>query len=305
MGESFGKTDRCIGIGVSRGGFTAAIIGADDTVESTRTVAITDETNTVAELIAFVTGLNSELGPFSRMGIALPGLIDGKAGVVALSANNPALTGVNVVKAIAGSTGIAVVLENDANAAAYGEYMLGSGRGGSNFFYITLGEGVGGAFILNGELWHGKGGFAGEFGFVPIDAEGVRLEEVASSENIVRRTRSRFRQDSTSSLNNMDDGEITIGAIIDAAAKKDEFSQMMLKRTGWYVGTAVATVINLLNIEKVIVAGEIVRVEQLVINSIISRSRELTFEPFFDSTVFVPGALGGDASAIGAAFLSK
>ena len=169
---------------------------------------------------------------------------------------------------------------------------------------MTLGEGVGGAFVFNGELWRGASGFAGEFGYVPINSEGMRLEEVASSPNIIRRTQSRFHQDSTSSLNKLAEEDITISAIIAAAAADDDFAQMMLERTGVYVGTAIATVINLLNIERIVVGGEIMEAKQLVLDAIIERARELSFAPSFNAASIVEGELGEYAAAAGAALLS-
>jgi glucokinase len=197
-----------------------------------------------------------------------------------------------------------VTFENDANAAAYGEYVLGAGRGSHNIFYATLGTGVGGAFIFEGEIWRGAAGFAGEFGYVPINSEGMRLEEVASSANIIRRTRSRFHQDNTSSLVDIDENLMTISDIVTAAVAQDDFAKLMLERTGNYVGTAVASVINLLNIERIIVGGEIMQAGTIVLESIIARARELSFSPSFASTVIAAGELGSNASAAGAALLA-
>lgn len=163
---------------------------------------------------------------------------------------------------------------------------------------------MGGAFIFGGEIWRGASGYAGEFGYVPINSEGMRLEDVASSANIIRRTRSRFHQDSTSSLSKLDESEITLNEIIAAAKRDDDFAQMMLERTGMYVGTAVASVINLLNIEKVVVGGEIMQAKHLVLDALVERARELSFAPSFDSTSIVEGTLAGNAAAIGAAFIS-
>ena len=92
--------------------------------------------------------------------------------------------------------------------------------------------------------------------------------------------------------------------IIAAAERDDDFAQMMLERTGMYVGTAVASVINLLNIEKVVVGGEIMQAKHLVLHALVERARELSFAPSFNSTSIVEGELGANAAAIGAAFIS-
>ncbi len=254
-------------------------------------------------LTELVGSLKSEFG-FGRIGIAVPGLVDRATGRVAFSANIPHHSGVDLVNEVSRATGLGVDIENDANAAACGEYHLGAGRGSANIFYATLGEGVGGGFIFDGEIWRGASGFAGEFGYIPINSEGMRLEDAASAANIIRRTRERFHQDSTSSLSSLSEESITLADIIAAAKNNDDFAQMMLERTGVYVGSAIASVINLLNMEKIVVGGAIMAAQGLVLNAIIERARELSFRPSFESTVIVEGELGEKAAAIGAAVIS-
>lgn len=302
MVDSANLADRRVGIEISGTTLHAVVISGDDRIMASRTTEIGQTENTVPELIALVSSLTSEVGKFERFGIAVPGLVDRKTGRVEYSANIPRHSDFDLVGELKKATGLEVLIENDANAAAYGEFKLGAGRGSRDMFYATLGEGVGGAFIFDGEIWHGASGFAGEFGYVPINSEGTRLEEVASAANIIRRTRSRFHQDSTSSLNKLTEESIKLSDIIAAAEKDDDFAQMMLERTGNYVGTGVASVINLLNIEKIVVGGEIMQAKNLVLNAIIERARELSFVPSFESTLIVAGELGENAAAAGAAF---
>lgn len=304
MVDSPDQFQRLVGIEISGTTLNAVVIGENDAVVTTRSVAITDAESTVSQLIKLVEDLKKEFPGFDRIGIAVPGLVDRSTGRVTFSANNPKHSDVDLVNEIRAATNLAVSIENDANAAAFGEFCLGAGRGSQNMFYATLGEGVGGAFIFGGEVWRGASGFAGEFGYVPINSEGTRLEDVASAVNIIRRTRSRFHQDSTSSLNKISEEAISLVDIISAAEKEDDFAQMMLERTGMYVGTAVASVINLLNIEKIVVGGEIMQAKQLVLDAIVERAKELSFAPSFDSTSIVEGELGANAAAIGAAFIS-
>ena len=301
MVDSQNQFDNRVGIEISGTALTAVVIGEKNDVASSRSIAVTEPENMVSQLIELIELLKNEYGHFGRVGVAVPGLVDRASGRVAFSANIPEYAKVDLVESIGAATNIEVVIENDANAAAFGEYCCGAGRGSSNIFYATLGEGVGGAFIFGGEIWRGASGFAGEFGYVPINSEGMRLEEVASAANIIRRTRSRFHQDSTSSLSKLNESDITLDEIIAAAKRDDDFAQMMLERTGMYVGTAVATVINLLNIEKVVVGGEIMQAKHLVLDALIERARELSFAPSFDSTIIVEGELGLNAAAIGAA----
>jgi len=305
MVESPNQAKISVGIDISTIGSTAVVIDGSNAIAATRSVSRTGDGNTVEEVAALIAGLRSDGHSFVRVGIAVPGLVDRETGRVAFSANLPGNTEVDLVRDVEAATGTSVILENDANAGAYGEFSLGAGRGSRNIFYVTLGEGVGGAFIFDRQIWRGESGFAGEFGYVSINSAGMRLEEVASSANIIRRTRSRFHQDNTSSLNKLTEESITLEDIITAAQRDDDFAQMMLGRTGRYVGTAVAGVINLLNIEKIVVGGEIMTAKHLVLDAIVDRARELSFAPAFQSTSIVEGELEGNAAAIGAAVLSR
>ena len=240
----------------------------------------------------------------SRLGIALPGLVSHETGNIAFSATIPQKVAADFENTIR-ATGVEVYIENDANAAAYAEYRLGAGRGSRNMFYATIGEGVGGSFILDDQIWRGSAGFAGEFGYIALNSDGMRLEDVASSSNIVRRTRSRFNRDSTSSLRGLSEEQIGLHDIVAAADDGDDFAKLMLERTGMYIGTAIASVINLMNIERIVVGGEIMNAKHLVIDSIINRARELSFTPSFQGAEILAGELDDKAGAIGAALLAN
>lgn len=292
-----------IGIEISGERLHAVALGEDDVIAASRSAEL-DAADPIASLSALIGELSGEFGDVRRVGLAVPGLVDRSTGRIAYSAHLPDTLVEDLAGRVKAAAGVDAVLENDANAAAYGEYRAGAGRGSRNLFYATLGQGVGGAFIFDGQIWRGASGFAGEFGYVPINSEGMKLEEVASSANIIRRTRSRFHQDSTSALNRLDEDAIDLAAIIGAAETDDDFAQMMLQRTGMYVGAAIASVINLLNPETIVVGGEIMQAKHLVLDAIVDRARELAFAPSFESTRIAEAELGADSAAVGAALLS-
>lgn len=304
MDEIQNRVTRCVGVEVTNSSLNAVCLDDSGSISATHSVEVDFRERSSTQVAAFIETLKGIFGQFDLVGVAVPGLVSRDAKSVAFSAHIPEHSGLDLAAEIAAATGVRAYVENDANAAAYGEYILGAGRGSHNIFYATLGTGVGGAFIFEGEIWRGAAGFAGEFGYVPINSEGMRLEEVASSANIIRRTRSRFHQDNTSSLIDIDENLMTISDIVTAAIAEDDFAKLMLERTGNYVGTAVASVINLLNIERIIVGGEIMRAGSIVLDSIIARARELSFSPSFASTVIAAGELGSNASAAGAALLA-
>lgn len=247
-------------------------------------------------------------------GIAIPGLVNRQTDQVVSSRDYPALVREGLQAEFLKVTGIRVELENDANAAAYGEYKVGAGRGSRDMFYITIGEGIGGAIILGGKLWTGASGFAGEVGHITIDTEGIEcecgnkgcLETVASSPNIVRRANERLNRDGTSSLSRLGlTQDFSAADVAQEAKNGDDFALMMIERTGRYIGTGVASVINLLNIERIVLGGGVMEAGKLILDPIIQETKRRAFQPCFEATQIMAGTLGSDAAAIGAAMLAR
>ena len=305
MTEANIQAEKLIGVEVTGSMLKAVCLDAGGNVIGGLQTPIFRKEETAPQLIVFLKDLAEKFGEFDKVGIAVPGLINRETQRVAFSTHFPEHEKIDLLGELAASAKQKIIIENDANAAAYGEFRLGAGQGSRNMFYATLGKGVGGALIFDGQIWHGAGGFAGEFGHIAINEDGLKLEEVASASNIVRRTRERFHQDSTSSLGSLDEDEIGISDLVREADNGDDFARLMLERTGGYVGTAIAGVINLLNIEKIVIGGLIMQAEHLVLDSIMRRARELSFTPSFESTQILRGKLKENATAIGAALLSE
>jgi len=305
MSETENQNEKLVGVEVSKSMFRAVSIGADGALYDSFKTGTTDGAEMLAQLIDFINEAKNRFGSVGKIGLAVPGLLHRRTRRVAVSTSIPEQEKTDFLSQVENSTGLKITIENDANAAAFGEFSLGAGRGSRDMFYVTLGSGIGGAIIFGGKIWRGASGFAGEFGHMAINSEGMRLEEVASSANIVRRTRSRFHQDSTSSLNRIPEEKITLADVVQAAKNQDDFARMMLERTGTYVGAAIAGVINLLNIERIVVGGDIMQAEHLVLDSIIRRAGEISFAPSFKGTEIVAGELGEAAAAIGVALLSN
>lgn len=305
MSEAVVNTEKAVGVEVTTSAFRSVCLDSGGNVIDSYSAVMIRGDDTAPQLVAFIRELLARYGDFDRIGITIPGLVNRSTRRIAYSAAFPEHQEVNLLEELENATGLKILIENDANAAAYGEYLLGAGRGSRSMFYVTLGAGVGGAFVFDGKIWHGTNGFAGEFGYLAIDEEGTRLEDVASGTNIIRRTRSRFHQDSTSSLGLLPEAEITVADVVREAREGDDFAHLMLERTGRYVGTAVAGVINLLNVERIVVGGEVMQAEEVVLHAIVERARQMSFLPSFQATRIVAGELGERAAAAGAALLSK
>jgi glucokinase len=257
-----------------------------------------------AQIIPVIATLRESFPRIAAVCVGLPGLINRQMNRVVVSSALPTLLEEDLHATLIEATGLRVALENDANAAAYAEYKLGAGRESRNMFYVTLGVGVGGAIILDGKLWTGANGFAGEFGHIVIDPEGIELESMASAVNIVRRIKYRLERDSTSSLSRLAmNPSFTVTDIVNAAQEGDDFAMMMLERTGRFIGMAIASVINLLNLEKIVIGGSIMEAGDLILNPLKEEARRLSFEPCYEATDIITAELGFDAVAIGSALL--
>ncbi|HEY3102141.1 MAG TPA: ROK family protein [Pyrinomonadaceae bacterium] len=290
----------------------AAVVSADSEVVA-RTDAAYQPDNFTNDLAALVSSLR-EAGEIQSVGLAIPGLVNRETDRVLVSTGLPSFVRADLHAELMKATGSRLELENDANAAAYGEYKIGAARDAQDFFYIHIGDNVGGAFILQGKLWTGASGCAGEVGHTTINPDGIQcecgnigcLETVASAPNIVRRARERLNRDSTSSLSRLAATEdFTAADLAHEATNGDDFSIMMIERSGKYIGTAVAGIINLLSPERIVLGGTVMDAGDLILNSILEEAKKRSFQPCFESTKIVAGGLGADAVAIGAALLAR
>jgi glucokinase len=302
-----------IGIDLSGLKLRAAIVSGDGVIAQRREAPV-EPNNLIAQVTQVVNDLRDGPVGIGAIGIAIPGLVNRQNDQVIASRYLPATVQATLHAELMEKTGLRVELENDANAAAYGEYKVGAGRGHRDLFYITIGEGIGGAIILDGKLWTGASGFAGEVGHITIDTEGSEclcgnlgcLETVASGPNIARRAKERLHQDSTSSLSKLGlNKDFTADDLAREATEGDDFALMMLERTGKYIGTGVASVINLLNIELIVLGGGVMQAGDLLLKPIIQEAKQRAFQPCFEATTILAAALGTDAATIGAAMLAR
>jgi glucokinase len=302
-----------IGINVSGSNIRAALVDENGRLIERRDAVVSAE-NIVPQLAAVAESLSPALGFVAAVGVAIPGLVNRQTDRVVDSRDLPATMFEDLHGGLTRATGLRVEIENDANAAAYGEFEVGAGRGSRNLFYMMIGNGIGGAIILDGKLWTGASGFAGEVGHITIDTEGLEcvcgntgcLETLASAPSIVRRARERLNRDNTSSLSRLAlNKNFTAEDVAHEAREGDDFASMMIERTGKYIGTGVASVINLLNIERIVLGGGVMDAGPLILNPIIQEVKRRAFQPCFDATSIVISELGLDAAPIGVALLAR
>lgn len=290
----------------------AAVVSADGGIVTRREAPYQSDTFT-ADLTALIATLR-EAGEIECVGLAVPGLVNRETDSVLISTGMPSFARADLHAELKEATGLRLELENDANAAAYAEFKLGAARDADNFFYIYIGDTVGGAFVLNGHLWTGASGCAGEIGHTMINPDGVQcecgnigcLETVASAPNIVRRARERLNRDSTSSLSRLaTHDDFTAADLAHEATNGDDFSIMMIERTGKFIGTAVAGIINLLSPERIVLGGAVMDAGELILAPIVQEAGKRAFQHCYESTRIVAGELGVDAISAGAALLAR
>ncbi|HEY6046955.1 MAG TPA: ROK family protein [Pyrinomonadaceae bacterium] len=304
--------DYFAGIDVTQTSIRGVVVSADGRVLARREAAYKADT-LVSDVTNIVDGLR-DAGEIKCVGVALPGLVNRETDRVLVSTGLPSVVRADLHSELAKSVGIRLEFENDANAAAYGEYKVGAGRDAKDLFYIHIGDAVGGAIIIDGKLWVGASGCAGEVGHTTINTDGIQcecgnigcLETVASGPNIARRARERLDRDSTSSLSRLAmTDDFTAADLAHEATNGDDFSIMMIERTGRYIGTVVAGIINLLSLERIVLGGAVMEAGDLMLKPIIAAAAKRSFQPCFEATKIVAGELGADAVAIGAALLAR
>jgi glucokinase len=243
--------------------------------------------------------------------IMVPGAVDSDKAVVVQAPNLPSLVNFNLKAALQERLGWPVFLENDANAAAVGEMWLGAARGCRDVMSVTLGTGVGGGLILDGELWRGSHGSAGEIGHTAVDPfSGLKckcgntgcLELFASATAIVRMTRESLSSFPQSSLKH---GELTAERVYDAGRAGDELALAVFKRFGMYLGIGLANIINLIDLQIIVISGGAANGWDLFASEMYRQVEERAFRSISQQIKIARAECGDNAGLLGAARLAQ
>ena len=199
------------------------------------------------------------------IGIGVPGIIDMKTGMLRESPNLPGWAESPVQAEIERRLGTRVILENDANVAALGEKWLGAARDVDDMAMLTLGTGVGGGIVLQGRIWHGMTGMAGEFGHMTVEPEGPPcgcgnrgcLEQYASATAVVRMAKEAIASGRAPGLAKAanTDPEFNAKAIYNLAIQGDEEARKIFGRLGRALGICIANLVNAFNLNMYVVGG--------------------------------------------------
>ncbi len=246
----------------------------------------------------------------AAVGVGSPGPLDSKAGMVVVAPNLPGWRNVRVRDRLGKDLGRTVVLENDANAAAYGEFRCGAGRDVSDMALLTLGTGVGGGIVLGGRLLRGVSDSGAELGHMIIVHRGRRcgcgthgcLEAYASATAVVGRTREALEAGRPSRLSA--DG-LDCKAVFDAAAAGDALARTIVEETAEYLGIGITTILHVLNPQMVVLTGGMMGAGDAFLESVRRHVRETAFEQAWRACEIRWSTLGGDAGILGTALAAE
>lgn len=248
-----------------------------------------------------------ETGKIEALSAAVPATISVERGVLLKAPNVPCLDGFRMVAALENELEIKSYIENDANAAAYGENWLGASKGFKNSVMVTLGTGVGGGLIINGEILRGIDGTAGEIGHICVEPFGEPcgcgsrgcVEQYSSATAILRLVREKELQYSKSELQNKT--RLTAADVYDAGKNGDELALEVFRTMGLYLGIALADLVNVLNPEIIVIGGGVAAGWDLFIHHVEDQIRSRAFLEPAQRAALVPAILGDDAGILGAA----
>lgn len=246
----------------------------------------------------------------AAIAVAAPATVSAKKGVVLKAPNVPALDGFRIVAALEEELNIRAILENDANAAAVGENWVGASTGFDNSICVTLGTGVGGGVIIDGKILQGVDGTAGEIGHVGVEPFGAPcgcgsrgcLEQYSSATAIVRQVQELASQYPKSELSSV--ARLTSKEVYEAGQRGDELALEVFRRQGFYLGIALASLINVLNPEIIVIGGGASAGWDLFMPHVQEQIENRTWREPRLRAKFEKAILGDDAGIMGAAKLA-
>lgn len=270
----------------------------------------------VADAVRSV-GANVEARKDKVLGVSLgfPGIVDPVKGVVYRSPHFPDWKDLDILSFFKAELPWPFAVDNDANLAALGESWKGAGKGLKNFLMMTLGTGVGGGIVVDGRVFHGDRGFAGEVGHIGIETNGPPcacgsrgcLETFVSATGILRLAEASDQTEGREQLLEKLGKPIartTVKDLYEAALDGDIFANTLFKKMGYYLGIGVASLVNALGVETVIVGGGVAEAWDFFIEPAKKELSQRTYEETARSVKILKAGLGTDAALIGGGAVS-
>ncbi len=252
------------------------------------------------------------ISALGAIGVGAPGLSNPETGILFTSPHLPKLKNVPLRDIIEKGLGKKTFLINDANAAALGELYFGAGQGARNFVYVTISTGIGGGIIIDGKIYTGALGTAGEIGHMTIDDTGPLCncgnrgcwEQLASGTALARETRERIKNGAETSILDYAGGSIekvTAEVIHRAAQAGDTLARELISQTGYYLGVGLANLINIFNPEVIVIGGGLSNIGEMLLDPAFKEAGERAFKEPYRAVRLTRAELGGNSGVLGAA----
>ncbi len=266
----------------------------------------------VERLIALIEALceagDLTVKDLAGVGIAAPGPLDVSRTMITSAPNFPDWKNLPLKDLVESTLAIPVILENDANAAALGEFKNGAGRDADSLVFLGLGTGVGGGIVLDGEIVRGAHGVGGELGHIILLADGPPcgcgnhgcLEQLASATAVVRMTRERLEKGESSELSDRENFEAR--HVFEAAAGGDALALSVIDRMAYYLGLGIVSLIHTVDPDVVAVGGGVSASADLFMPRVVEVVHERVFPAARGHVRIVPAELGDDAGITGVAW---
>jgi len=259
---------------------------------------------------------NIDPSQLHSISIAAAGAIDMEKGIITLSPNLPGWSNISLRDIVKERYKVDTFLINDASAAVIGEHRLGAGKGTHNLIYITVSTGIGSGIIVDGKLYSGSSGAAGEIGHTTIDVNGPKCscgnfgcwEMLGSGTAVAKEAVKRISRGERSSLIEMVGGKIeniTAETVGTAAQAGDSLASEVISRAATYLGISMVNLVNIFNPEMIIVGGGMAKMGDLLLNPARQVVRERAFQLSARAVRIVPTRLGDDAGVLGAAIFAR
>jgi glucokinase len=312
-----------IAVGVDLGGSAIKSGLVNDNGEILRDATVPAEANQgpthVIEQISktvhqLIDGSSYKKKEFVGIGVGSPGSVDLDGGTVKYPPNFPGWTVVRLGEVLHNEFGLHVEVDNDANAAAVGEAKFGAGMGHEDFIMVTLGTGVGGGLFLDGRIFRGPYGGAGELGHITIDYNGPLcncgnrgcVEAYVGAKYLTHRAIEKVRDNPGSEILTLvknDTTRIDPKIISLAAQKGDATATEIFAEAGTYLGVGLASVVNLLDVRLIIIGGGIARAGKPLFDAVRESVKRHVLKPMAEGLEVLPAKLGNSAGILGAAAL--
>lgn len=270
--------------------------------------------NIAAQVLALEAAAASKgLGRAIATGVAVPGPLNVRTGVVYAAPHVKAWRTFPLRRNLERRLRRTVVVENDANAWALGEFWRGAARGKKDVVLLTLGTGVGGGLIVGGRIVHGRSGMAGELGHIAVEPGGMRcdcgtsgcLEAYASASGIRGLMQQRLGLASGTGLSGKyldSGGEFSVRRMTAEARRGDAVAAEVFEISGRYLGVAIASLLNIFNPEMVVIGGGVAGALQFMRAAMMREIRARAFAAAVTQARIVKAALGPAGGVVGAAF---